>query len=43
MGAERNHKLKRKNQISAGTEYSKTHDEVNKKTAGRNTADCNEF
>jgi hypothetical protein len=37
MGAEINQKLKRKNQISAGKEYSKTHYKVNhKKTAGRN-------
>jgi hypothetical protein len=44
MGAETNQKLERKNQISAGEEYSKTHDEVNhKKTAGRDAADCYEF
>jgi hypothetical protein len=42
MGAETNQKLKRKNQISAGKEYSKTHDKVNKKTAGRSAADCHE-
>jgi hypothetical protein len=40
MGAEINQELKRKNQISAGEEYSETHEKVNhKKTVGRNTAD----
>jgi hypothetical protein len=40
MGAETNQKLKRKNQISAGEEYSGNRGAVNKKTVGRNTADC---
>jgi hypothetical protein len=40
MGAEINQKLKRKNQISAGEEYSGNQRVVNKKTVGRNAADC---
>jgi hypothetical protein len=40
MGAETNQKLRRKNQISAGKEYSKNRRAVNKKTAGRNAAGC---
>ena len=40
MGAETNQKLKRKNQISAGEEYSGNRGAVNKKTAGANAAGC---
>jgi hypothetical protein len=40
MGAERNQKLKRKNQISACQEYSGNASAVNKKTADGYSAGC---